>query len=185
MRRQKLSAVLPVLVLVAVMWVQETLDTVPGVDLDTLGIVPLSSEGLIGIAFAPFLHVGFAHLIANTGAFLVLGALISLTTRHFVAVTVGTILFGGLGTWLIGGPNTIHLGASGVVYGYAAFLVAWGIFNRSILSILVAVAVVIVYGSIAWGVLPTQQSVSWQGHLCGALAGIAMARMLSRESMKA
>lgn len=37
------------------------------------------------------------------------------------------------------------------------------------------VLVVLVYGSMIWGVLPVQQGVSWQAHLFGALAGVLLA----------
>lgn len=176
-----LTATVPVLVLCGLMWIGEALDTLPGTEFDQNGIYPRNADGLFGIVLAPFLHVDFAHLIANTTAFLVLGSLIAWTTQHFWAATAGIVLFGGFGTWLIAQPFTIHIGASGVVYGYAAFLVTWGVLSRRLLNIAVAIGVVVAYGGIVWGVLPGQAGVSWQGHLCGALAGIAMAWWLSRR----
>jgi len=174
----------PVLAMASVMWVSEAVDLLPGTYFDRLGIQPRSSDGLLGIALAPFLHAGFAHLIANTGAFLILGVLLAWTTGRFLPVTLGIVLFGGLGTWLIGQPYTVHIGASGVVYGYAAFLVAWGVFTRRVVSILVAAAVLVMYGGIVWGVLPGQAGVSWQGHLCGAIAGIVMAWWLAERPQR-
>ncbi len=173
-----LTRTIPVLVLVALMWVAEIVDVLPGVDLDQYGIRPRQAEGLAGIPAAPFLHGGFSHLVANTGALLVLGILLMLTTRRFWAVTLGVTLLGGLGTWLVAGSNTVHIGASGVVYGYAAFLVAWGILTRQLRSVLVAVLVVLMYGSIVIGVLPGQPGVSWEGHLFGAAAGVLLAFLL-------
>ncbi|PSL03674.1 rhomboid family protein [Haloactinopolyspora alba] len=168
----------PVFVMVLLMWAQEIVDLVPGVDLDQYGIRPREGEGLPGVLAAPFLHGGFDHLIANTGAFLVLGLLIAVTTRRYPAVTIGVALLGGLATWLVAGENTVHIGASGLVYGYAAFLVAWGVLTRRVLSVVVATVVVLMYGSIALGVLPVQPGVSWQGHLFGALTGVLMAFVL-------
>ncbi|MDO9381154.1 MAG: rhomboid family intramembrane serine protease [Nocardioidaceae bacterium] len=175
------GSAVPVLVLAGLMWVVEIIDVPLQGSLDRNGIYPRSESGLFGVVAAPFLHADFAHLVANTGAFVVMGVLIAVTTRHFWAATVGIILFGGLGTWLIASPNTIHIGASGVVYGYAAFLVTWGLLARRLLNIAVAVVVVVVYGGIAWGVLPGQAGISWEGHLCGALAGVGMAWALSRR----
>ncbi len=166
---------MPVFALVLVMWAQEIVDLFPGVDLDQFGIRPRSGEGLLGILAAPFLHGGFGHLIANTGAFVVLGLLIALTVRKYWSVTLGVALLGGFATWLVAGSNSVHIGASGLVYGYAAFLVAWGVLSRRLLSVAVAFVVVLMYGSIAFGVLPGQPGVSWQGHLFGAVAGVAMA----------
>jgi membrane associated rhomboid family serine protease len=179
------ALVIPVLLMLGLMWGQEIVDQVPGVNLDQYGIRPRSAEGLLGVVTAPFLHAGFDHLIANSGAFLILGSLIALTTRKFWPVTIGVALLGGLATWLVAGANTNHIGASGLVYGFAAFLVAWGILTRRLLSILVSVVVVIMYGSIALGVLPGQPGISWQGHLFGAVAGVLMAFVLrDREARR-
>jgi membrane associated rhomboid family serine protease len=166
------------------MWVQELVDSLPGVDLDQYGIRPRDSEGLLGIPAAPFLHGGFDHLIANTGPFLILGALVAFTARTFWAVTFGVMVLGGLGTWLVGEPHSVHIGASGLVYGYAAFLVAWGVLTRNLLSALVAIAVVLMYGGIIIGVLPGQPGISWQGHAFGAAAGIGMAVFLRGRDMR-
>ncbi|RIQ19541.1 rhomboid family intramembrane serine protease [Jiangella rhizosphaerae] len=173
-----LAGTVSVVVLVLLMWAEEIIDAFPGVNLDRYGIRPQDPEGLVGIATAPFLHGGFGHLIANTGAFLVLGCLIALTTRRFWPVTIGVALVGGFATWLAAAPGTVHIGASGLVYGYAAFLVAWGVFSRRALAIVVAVIVVVMYGGIVVGVLPGQPGISWQGHLFGALAGVLMAWLL-------
>lgn len=173
-----LAAVIPVIGMSVVMWALEIIDQLPGVDLDQYGIQPRSGEGLVGVVAAPFLHGGFGHLIANTGAFLVLGSLIALTTRKFWSVAIGVALLGGLGTWLVAASNTNHIGASGLVYGFAAFLVAWGVLTRKLLSLLVTVVVIVMYGGIVLGVLPGQPGISWQGHLFGALAGVLMAFVL-------
>jgi membrane associated rhomboid family serine protease len=172
----------PILLLVGAMWSLELVDAALGYPLDTLGIRPRTDEGLIGIGAAPFLHLGFPHLIANTGALLVLGALVLLTSPYFWMVTVSVTLFGGLGVWLTGDPQTVVIGASGLVYGYAAYLVGLGIFRRSAPNLLVAVLVVLLYGGFVFGVLPGQAGISWQGHLFGAVVGIAMARWHARNA---
>jgi len=175
------SATIPVFALVAVMWVVEAADAVLPGSFDVWGIQPRSEEGLVGIVLAPILHVGFAHLIANTVAFLVLGCAIAITTRRFWRVTIGVALLSGLGVWMFAASGTVTVGASGLVYGYATFLVAWGIFTRRLAAIVIAVAVGLVYGSLVFGVLPGQPGISWQGHLFGSIAGIVMAWWLSRR----
>ena len=165
----------PVVVLLALMWVTETVDQVSPVSLDQFGIRPRDPGHLQGIVLSPFLHLGFSHLISNTVVLLVLGSLLALTTRHLWLVTTGVVLLSGLGVWLLGGPGTVHIGASGVVYGYAAFLAVYGFVARRIGQALVGVLVVLVYGSMIWGVLPVQQGVSWQAHLFGAVAGVLLA----------
>jgi membrane associated rhomboid family serine protease len=176
LRGGQLARIAPILILVGAMWLLELLDTSMGSQLDGFGIVPRSENGLFGIAAAPFLHLGFGHLIANTTALLVLGALILLTSPYFWVVTVAVALFGGLGVWITGDPSTVVIGASGLVYGYAAYLVALGIFRRSLLNLVVAVLVIVLYGGFVFGVFPGQANVSWQGHLFGAVVGVVMAR---------
>src|SRR5699024_5544677 len=154
LRRQTVVRSLPPIVLAALMWVSEIIDTVPGVDLDQYGIQPREVDGLTGIAAAPMLHAGFDHLVANTSVFVVLGLLVAWLTKHFWKVTVGVALLGGLAVWLVGAPQSVHIGASGLVYGYAAFLVVYGLVARRVTAVIVAVVVFLVYGSIVWGVLP-------------------------------
>lgn len=184
LRRQTVVRSLPPIVLAALMWISEIIDTVPGVDLDQYGIQPREVDGLTGIAAAPMLHAGFDHLVANTSVFVVLGLLVAWLTRHFWKVTVGVALLGGLAVWLVGAPHSVHVGASGLVYGYAAFLVLYGLVARRVTAVIVAVVVFLVYGSIVWGVLPGQPGVSWEGHLFGAVAGLLLAVLLGRRDRR-
>ena len=88
----------------------------------------------------------------------------------------GTLVFiwlaSGLGTWLIGRGNAVHIGASSVIFGLAAFLIVAGFLMKSWRSAFVAIFVFLFYGGIFYGVLPRNGPISWEGHLCGALAGI-------------
>jgi len=170
------------LVLVAgmalVMWMVEIADVLAG-DLDGLGIEPREIEGLTGIPLAPFLHGGFGHLIGNTVPFLVLGAVIALSGLvRVAAVSAIVTAVGGLGTWLVGPADTVHIGASGLVFGYAAYLLVRGLYSRRALHLVAGVAVLLVYGTtLLFGFVPTP-GVSWQGHLFGALGGVLAARLL-------
>ncbi len=175
-----LRRAVPVLVLVGLMWLSEFADAALRADLDFFGIRPREVDGLPGIVLSPFLHLGFGHLIANTSALLLLGVLLAWLTRHLWVVTIGVVLLGGLGVWLLAPPNSVTIGASGLVYGYAAFLAVYGFVARRLLPALVAVLVIALYGGLVWGVLPLAPGVSWQGHLFGALAGLALALRLGR-----
>ena len=164
----------------AVMWVVEVIDAA-GAHLDANGIHPRDPGTLPDIAFAPFLHAGWGHLIGNTIPFLVLGAAIALSgLARVAAVTVIVALIGGLGTWLFGPAHTNHIGASGLVFGFAAYLVARGIFSRRPLHLIAGVGVIAVYGAtLAFSLVP-HPGISWQGHLFGAVGGLVAARALDR-----
>lgn len=168
--------------LVGVMWVSEAVDVVLDGRLDSLGIEPRQVDGLSGVVLAPFLHGGFGHLISNTVPFLVLGAVVALSgLARLLAVTAVVTVVGGLATWLVAPGDTVHLGASGVVFGYAAYLIARGVFDRRLRSIAVGVLVALVYGTtLLFGLVP-RPGVSWQGHLFGALAGVLAARLLTQR----
>ena len=173
--------VIPVLLLVALMWVTEIVDLVLPLSLDQFGIRPRDLGSLTGVVLSPFLHLGFGHLMANTVALLVLGSLLALTTRHLWVVTGGVVLVSGLGVWLLGAPGTVHIGASGVVYGYAAFLAVYGFVSHHLWRALLGVLVILVYGSMIWGVLPLREGVSWLSHLFGAADGVGLALWLGRR----
>jgi membrane associated rhomboid family serine protease len=168
--------------LAALMWVSEFVDLALGGDLDAYGIEPQDADGLIGVATAPFLHAGFGHLIGNTVPFLLLGATIALAGLARIAlVTVIVALIAGFGTWLVAPPGTVHIGASGIVFGYAAYLVTRVFFTRRLLHAAIGVVVLALYGTtILFGVLP-ERGISWQGHLFGAIGGVLAAYLLDRR----
>ena len=179
------TGLLVVAVMGALMWISEAVDTVLGGTLDQFGIVPRQIYGLDGIVFAPFLHGGFNHLIANTVPFLVLGAVIALAgAARLLAVTAIIMVVGGLGVWFTGAPGSVHIGASGLVFGFAAYLVARGIFSRRIGQIVFGAAIIFVWGgSLLAGFLP-QPGISWQGHLFGAVGGLIAASFLHRRAAR-
>jgi len=169
-----------IIVPLALMWGLEIIDLIlpdSVANMDQWGVHPRELVGLLGIPLAPFLHGGFAHLIANTIPFAILGFLVMLRggPKNFVAVSIATTLIGGLGVWLFAAGGS-HIGASGVIFGYGAYLVARGVFERSLGAIAIAGFVVVMYGTtLIFGVLPSDPRVSWEGHLFGALAGIGWA----------
>ena len=179
-RSDRTNGLLLVGAMVALMWVLEVVDTIASHRLDAYGIEPRSTEGLPEIASAPFLHFGFDHLISNTVPFAIMGAVIALSgAARVAAVTAIVALVSGLGVWLIAPAGTITLGASGLVFGYAAFLLTRGFFNRSALELVIGVVVGVVWGAALLGGLLPQEGISWQGHFFGAVGGVIAARMLA------
>jgi membrane associated rhomboid family serine protease len=178
-RRQ--LAVLGVIVLA--MWFLELLDVfLLNQRLNALGVRPRTAAGLWGILFMPLLHGNLAHLAANTLPFLVLGWFVIMRRMgDFLKVTAIVMVVSGVGVWLFGAPNTVSIGASGLVFGYFAFLLLRGYFERSAFSILVAVVVLIFYGGMFLGVLPQGAGISWEAHLFGFAGGVLAAWVLARE----
>jgi membrane associated rhomboid family serine protease len=169
--------------LCALMWVVEAIDRVLDGRLDRNGIEPRELDGLDGIVWAPFLHADWQHLIGNTVPFLLLGIAIALSgVARVILVVVIVAVVGGLGTWLIAPANTIHIGASGIVFGFAGYLVARGIFSRSPVQLLVGVVVVVIWGATLLQGLVPEDGISWQGHLFGAIGGVVAARVLSQRA---
>ncbi len=181
--RDRQDALLLVAGMAALMWMVEIVDQVVGGSLDQYGFEPHEGDGLIGIVTAPFLHAGFGHLIGNTIPFLVLGAAIALGGLvRVVAVTVIVALVGGIGTWLMAPEGTVHIGASGLVFGFATYLIARGAYSRRALHLLGGLLVLAVYGTtLLFGLVPTP-GVSWQGHLFGGIGGVVAARALATRT---
>ena len=162
---------------VTALWVSFGVNLLLGGALLRFGIVPRTTGGLVGILAAPFLHANLAHLVANTIPFLLFGWLVMLRDRrHFGVVTLMAVLGSGLLSWTLGAPGSIHIGASGVVFGYFGFLLLAGFYARSVGSIVISLAVAVLWGGTVFRVLPGTPGVSWQGHLGGFVGGVLAAR---------
>jgi membrane associated rhomboid family serine protease len=169
--------------IVALMWIVEVVNSLDGRALDRGGgIYPRSLDHLWAILTAPFLHLTFAHLIDNTIPLAFMGLIIALRgAARLALVTAIVILVGGLGTWLIAPSGSVTVGASGVVFGYATYLLTRGFFDRSVLEVLTGVVVGVVWGGALLTSLVPHYGISWQGHLCGAIGGVVAAWLLARE----
>jgi membrane associated rhomboid family serine protease len=146
----------------------------------SLAIVPRTKAGLAGIVTGPFLHANVAHLIANLPPFIVLGALVlRLGSRRFVETSAIVALGSGLLLWLFGRRGA-HMGASGVVFGYFGYLIGLAYITRTMSDVLVAGAVLLVYGGMLAGLKPARRGTSWEGHLFGLAMGLAKVLWLRR-----
>lgn len=173
---------------VVLLWVLELIDTLLLHLLDNFGIQAREPEGLIGILFAPFLHVGFGHLLSNTVPLLVLGFLILVGSggaRRFLVSTVTSALTSGFAAWILTPAHTLVMGASGVVFGWLTYLIARGALARDWKSIIISVFVLLVYGSVIWGIFPSTAGVSWQAHLGGAVGGVLAAWLMHKRRARA
>lgn len=182
LRRILLSAVIPA-ILTLIMWLVKLFELIVNINLHTGGIFPRRIKGLSGILFSPFLHGSFDHLIANTIPFIVLGTLLFYFYRE-VSIRAFVIIFlmGNILLW-VGGRENYHIGASGVIYGLASFLFFSGVIRRYIPLSAISLFVVFLYGSMVWNMFPMKlnDNISWEGHLFGAVAGLAVAIIYRKE----
>lgn len=168
--------------ILALMWLVEVINTLDSNRLDHDGIYSRSVSHVWGILTAPFIHVSFQHLISNTIPFVFMGLIIALRgAARLALVTLIVIVVGGLGAWLIGPTNTSTVGASGIVFGYAAYLFSRGFFDRSLLELLTGAVVGVVWGGALLASIVPHYGISWQGHVCGAVGGVVAAAVLARE----
>jgi membrane associated rhomboid family serine protease len=168
--------------IVLVMWLLEIVNTLDSNGLDSDGIWARNFGRLWGIFTAPFLHASFAHLIANTIPFVFMGVIIALHgAKRLALVTLIVIVVGGIGTWLISPSNVPTIGASGVVFGYATYLLVRGLFDRSVLEVFVGIVVGVVWGGALISSVVPHYGVSWQGHVCGGIGGVVAAYVLRRD----
>ena len=169
--------------LIAALWIVYLADLLVPIDFNAFGLVPRTLHGLIGIPLMPFLHRDWAHLLSNTVPLCILLFILISSRRDYLEVIVSIVIVGGILLWCFG-RSAVHVGASGLVYGLVAFLIANGIAERKLVSMFVALLVGFLYGTtLFFGVLPTAGAmVSWEGHLFGAIAGAGTAYVLAQKS---
>ena len=154
------TAINLVITIIVIMWIIEIFNFSIGHQLSNYGIIPRTITGLSGIIFCPFLHGSFNHLILNTIPFIILGLFIAVRgVDIFIKTSLFIILTGGIGVWIFARPSS-HIGASGLVFGYFGYLVARGIYSKSFSALFVSLIIIFLYGSLIWGVFPTNPYIS-------------------------
>lgn len=168
--------------LVFFMWLLFSIQFFYNIDLGFLGIMPRTLWGLIGIATAPMIHGSYMHLLSNTFPLLFLG-----TILFFFYERIGGIVFfrcyviTNILVWIFSPRVSYHIGASGLIYGLASFLIFFGLLRQDFLSLLISIGVIIAYGGIFYGIMPTDPRISWESHLAGALVGAVTAFNLAYQ----
>ena len=175
-RRRLFLCMLIPFIFIALMWISFISEHIFNIDFAFLGILPLDVKGLPGIFLSPFIHADIEHLLNNTLPLFILGtALFYFYTEVAFRVFFWTIFLTGLTVWVFG-RESYHIGASGVIYGLAAFLFFSGIIRRHIPLIGLSLLVSFIYGQMVWGIFPLQSvNISWESHMLGATAGIFLA----------
>ena len=166
------------------MWLIKIIEVNFQISFISYGVFPQRVEGLKGILFSPFIHKDFTHLINNSYPILILGGMLFAIYRKIATqLFVWLYFIAGFWLWVIGRPS-FHIGASGLIYALASFLLVSGIIRKDPRLTAVSMLVIFLYGSMIWGLLPTKGPISWEGHLAGFIAGILVAIFYRNEGPK-
>ena len=157
------------------LWIIKIIEAALNISFIQYGLLPHHLSGLIGIITYPLIHANFNHLISNSIPLLFLGTgLIYFYPNGSLKVFLLIYFIPGILIWFFARP-AYHIGASGLIYGLVTFFFFSGIIRRDNRSIALALVVTFLYGSLVWGVLPIDKTISWEGHLFGSLTGILCA----------
>ena len=166
------------------MWLVKIIEVNFQISFVRYGVFPQTIDGLKCILFSPFIHKDFTHLINNSYPILILGGMLFAVYRKIATqLFVWLYFIAGFWLWVIGRPS-FHIGASGLIYALASFLLVSGIIRKNPRLTAVSMLVIFLYGSMIWGLLPTKGPISWEGHLAGFIAGILVAIFYRNEGPK-
>ncbi|HEX8516088.1 MAG TPA: rhomboid family intramembrane serine protease [Bacteroidia bacterium] len=167
-----LSSFLYPLAFIAILWIIKFYEVLSHESLAWYGIYPRTIHGLIGVLVAPLLHADYDHLISNTVPLLILGSIIFYFYRSIAfQVFFWVYIMTGIWVWAAA-RDSYHIGASGILYGFVAFLFFSGVFRKDTRLLALSLFVVFIYGGTVWGIFPIKEGVSWESHMLGALAGL-------------
>ena len=143
--------------------------------LTQFGILPRDIYTLPQIFTAPFIHGNWMHLLNNVIGFWIFSLLCLLRGRQFyLRSSVFIIVVSGVLDWCFA-RKAWHIGASGWIFGLWSLAIAGAYCQRRFLNLTIALVVVFFYGGMIFGVLPNDASVSFEGHIFGAISGVLAA----------
>lgn len=175
-------------ILVILLWIIRFTDIIFELGLNNYGLHPLHVKGLTGILTSPFLHADYVHLFANSAPLLILGALLFYFYKEIAwPVLIWLVIITGFWVWTFAKSGTVHIGASGVIYGLASFLIFSGIIRRETSLMVITLLVTFLYGGLIWGVFPQffpNKPISWESHGMGFLAGIVLAVFYRNQGLQ-
>jgi membrane associated rhomboid family serine protease len=167
--------------LIILLWVIKLFEIEYNLDFSSWGIIPLKASGLRGILFSPLIHASIEHLAANTLPLLILTfSLFFFYRKSPYTIFILIYVLSGCFVWLFG-REAIHIGASGVIYGLAAFLFLSGILSYNVRLLTISLIVALVYGYLFWGIFPIKPEISWESHLWGGVSGFGLALLYGKS----
>jgi membrane associated rhomboid family serine protease len=169
------------MIFAAVLWLIKIIETVLDLHLAQYGVYPLRPGALTGILSGPLIHGSWSHLFANTLPVVVLGTTLFYGYPRSAKPVLATVWLGsGLGVWLFA-REAYHIGASGLTSGLMFFLFVIGILRWDKRAIVLSMIILFLYGSMIWGIFPSQPRISYESHLFGAITGTLLAFALKNR----
>ncbi|MFZ4401679.1 MAG: rhomboid family intramembrane serine protease [Bacteroidales bacterium] len=182
-KKRLINSIIFPLAMLIIIWLVKFVEYMLNTNFDFLGIYPLKAEGLPGIIFSPFIHADIKHLYANSIPLFILGTALfyfykDIGFKIFISIYLTTNTW----VWIMARPAW-HIGASGIIYGLAAFIFVSGIIRKHTRLMALSMFVLFIYGGLIWGIFPNnfQQEISWESHLMGLIAGIVYAIYYKKE----
>ncbi|HPY81122.1 MAG TPA: rhomboid family intramembrane serine protease [Bacteroidales bacterium] len=175
------------IIFIGILWILFLLNNTFMLNWNEFGLFPRTINGLRGIVTMHFLHADLEHLFSNSLPLLFLGfGIFYFFQEKSLLIFIMSGLITGILTWSIGSPG-IHIGASGLVYAFAFFLVTISIIKMETTLMAYTLIIVFLYGSLVWGFFPAlfpDKHISWEGHLSGAITGVILAFFYRNEGPK-
>ena len=160
---------------VSVAFVVYGVDEIFGLGWSAFGVQPGKMSGVLGILWFPWLHGSLNHLISNMISLFFVGVLIRYSfPQIFDRVWLLSLLLPGIPLWFIGRPS-VHIGASAWLYALVIFVFFSGLLRLHLKLLGQSMLMAFLYGSFFWGMLPHDPTISWEGHLSGAIIGLGLA----------
>jgi len=170
---------------IIILWLILLVENLWGANLSHLGIYPRKITGLCGIITSPLIHADVKHLFSNSIPLLVLSWCLLYFYKDLGYIVFPILwILSGIFTWFLG-RESWHIGASGLTFSLSFFLFFSGIYRRYIPLMAVSMIVVFLYGSTVWSMFPVTEiidpSISWEGHLSGAISGLLCAFIFRKD----
>lgn len=167
----------------ALLWFIKAVEWAAMIDLTFLGIYPRSLTGAIGIITSPLVHGDEFHLLSNTFPLITLGlGLFYFYSKIAKKVFLWIYFLTGIWVWIIA-REAYHIGASGIVYGILSFLFFIGLFQKDSKSIAISLIILFLYQGMWAGIAPVDESISYESHILGSIAGVFVAFFYRKENL--
>lgn len=172
------------LIPIGLIWLTYAINSVFALQWNDYGMHPRSLQGIYGIFTMPFLHADIQHIFSNTiPLWLLTFGIFYFFSNKAVLILVMSTCITGILTWTIASQG-IHIGASGIVYALAFFLVTISIIKMETSLMAYTLIIIFLYGTLVWGFFPSlfpDKHISWEGHLAGAITGVILAFFYKNE----